>query len=215
MSERAGFSANAHRYLDGGPHGPLDQAERAAADRLAAAAQALGATLAPPDASLEARVMAAVRTRPAQSRERFGWRWLVEPRVGPVWIPVAAAAAALVVWVGTRSGEHAPPIVPVATRVAAAADTVYVRFELLAPDARGVGIAGSFNAWSAEALPMLRGEGGIWAATVALPIGEHQYQFVVDGQRWLPDPTAHAQVDDGYGGRNSVIVVSPKGLVRT
>jgi len=48
-----------------------------------------------------------------------------------------------------------------------------------------------------------------------LPIGEHQYQFVVDGRTWRPDSTAHAQVDDGFGGTNSVIVVGPKGLVRT
>jgi len=31
----------------------------------------------------------------------------------------------------------------------------------------------------------------------------------------VPDPTAHAQVDDGFGGRNSVIIVGPKGLVRS
>ena len=62
---------------------------------------------------------------------------------------------------------------------------------------------------------MVRGTAGIWSVTVALPIGEHRYEFVVDQTRWVPDPTAHAQVDDGFGGRNSVIVVGPKGLVRS
>jgi 1,4-alpha-glucan branching enzyme len=62
---------------------------------------------------------------------------------------------------------------------------------------------------------MVRGSDGVWSVTVPLPVGEHRYEFVVDNRRWVPDPTAHSQVDDGFGGRNSVIVVGPKGLVRS
>ena len=31
----------------------------------------------------------------------------------------------------------------------------------------------------------------------------------------IPDPTAHALVDDGFGQRNSVIAVGPRGVVRS
>jgi len=46
----------------------------------------------------------------------------------------------------------------------------------------------------------------VWTATLTLPVGQHQYAFVVDGQRWVPDPGAPA-VDDGFGRRNSVLTL--------
>jgi 1,4-alpha-glucan branching enzyme len=76
-------------------------------------------------------------------------------------------------------------------------------------------VAGSFNGWNAAALPLRRAADGSWEATVPLPVGEHRYEFVVDGQRWIPDPSAQSQADDGFGGTNSVIVVGPKGVVRS
>ena len=219
MSETSGFSRDGQRYLDGGPHGAVDPAERAAADRLLETAARYGEALPGLDASLDARVMGAVRARAARparpAARRAAWRWLVEARIRPVWVPLAAAAAALVVWLGTRGAEPAAPPAASAAAARAAPDTVFVRFELAAPGARMVAVAGSFNAWSADALPMVRAASGTWTVTVALPIGEHQYQFVVDGRTWRPDSTAYAQVDDGFGGTNSVIVVGPKGLVRT
>jgi hypothetical protein len=38
---------------------------------------------------------------------------------------------------------------------------------------------------------------------------------VVDGERWVPDPAAHAQVRDEFGQSNSVLVVGPRGVVRS
>ena len=90
-----------------------------------------------------------------------------------------------------------------------------MHFSLSAPAARNVSLAGSFNNWDAAGLSLHRGADGSWEATIALPVGEHRYQFVVDGQRWIPDPSAQAQIEDGFGGTNSVIVVGPKGVVRS
>jgi hypothetical protein len=50
------------------------------------------------------------------------------------------------------------------------------------------------------------GASGIWAATLILPAGQHQYAFVVDGARWVADPSAPA-VDDGFGRQNSVLAL--------
>jgi 1,4-alpha-glucan branching enzyme len=84
---------------------------------------------------------------------------------------------------------------------------VTVRFVLVAPDAHQVTVAGTFNQWDAAATPLVRsGTAGVWTATLSLPAGEHQYAFVVDGARWVPDPSAPA-VNDGFGRRNSVLAL--------
>ena len=185
-------------------------------DELERATAALRNKLKGPDASLDDRVMAAVRVAaPARKKP-----WLVrvlEPRairMPPVLIPLAAAALLLAWFAGTRFG--AGRATPVAAPVAAVprSDTVYVRFELVQPDARAVHLAGDFTDWRPDAIPLVRSGEGVWSVTLPMHVGQHAYQFVVDGERWVPDPAA-AVVDDGFGGRNSVIVVGPKGVVRS
>jgi hypothetical protein len=205
-----GFTPDEQRYLDGSAHGDPSGAGRADADALLRAAAAYRDALPPLDARLDQAVLGAVRGRPRSARR--GVRWTLDGRVRPIWIPLAAAAAALVVYL---AGPRVPS--PDAAPVAAvrAADTVFVQFRLAAPTARTAAVAGSFNDWDPASVPMTRAADGSWVVTLPLPLGEHRYQFVVDGTAWRPDPTAPAQVDDGFGGTNSVIVVGPKGLVRT
>jgi len=129
------------------------------------------------------RVMRTLVRAPKHSRP-----WLLAPAL--------AAAAALVIWLGRPE--------PVATPAAA---IVTVRFVLTAPDAHDVTVAGTFNQWDSHATPLVRiGANGLWTATITLPAGQHQYAFVVDGARWVPDPAAPA-VDDGFGRRNSVLTL--------
>lgn len=143
--------------------------------------------------ALDARVMAAVRPT--------AWRWLNRPREVRlrvrVWMagPLLAAAAALALLLGR------PATPPSTTRM------VTVRFVLFAPEAHEVAVAGTFNQWDAGATPLVRASApGVWSATVTLPAGSHQYAFVVDGARWVPDPGAPA-VDDGFGRRNSILAL--------
>jgi hypothetical protein len=178
------------------------RAEGEEALRLVAAVDRAPVTL---SRALEARVMAIVRQH-AQSPARRAWRWFAAPRevevrlrVRPwaVWGGALAAAAALALLL-------ARPTLP-------AASVVYVRFVLYAPDAKQVTVAGTFNQWDQQATPLVAvGTAGVWTATVALPVGQHQYAFVVDGRRWVADPAAPA-VDDGFGRRNSVVAVTPQG----
>ncbi len=192
---------------------------------LSEAARAYAQRLPQLPASLDDRVMAAVRQRPRPAAEpdvvpirrprRPGvWRWLVEPQqVRPAWGIALAAAAVLAVWLLPR--RDVPVLQRAAQTALAHTDTVYVRFELLAPNARAVALAGSFNGWGNQAIALSRGRTGVWSVTVPLPVGEHHYDFVVDGTRWVADPSAQSQEDDGFGGTNSVIVVGPKGVVRS
>ena len=50
-------------------------------------------------------------------------------------------------------------------------------------------------------------KGGIWALTVKLPPGRHQYKFRIDSNTWKDDPNNPERVDDGFGGFNSLVVV--------
>ncbi|MEM7682810.1 MAG: alpha-amylase family glycosyl hydrolase [Planctomycetota bacterium] len=77
------------------------------------------------------------------------------------------------------------------------------------PAPEAVYLAGSFNGWSATHQEMEAQPGGLWALEVDLPDGVHQYKFVLDGETWLPDPTADPALNqpDGHGGVNSGVLV--------
>jgi cyclomaltodextrinase len=71
--------------------------------------------------------------------------------------------------------------------------------------AERVFLAGTFNEWNAEATLMDR-QGASYEIGLVLPMGEYQYKFVADGE-WITDETAGSFNPDGFGGRNSVLVV--------
>ncbi len=199
------------RYLDGevalDALPPALRADAAAAGRVLAAADRRPVALAP---GFEARVMAAVRARAARrGRLRRVADWLIGPRelrlVVRPWMAGALAAAAALLLLVVRSAPEQSP-------APAAADQVAVRFVLYAPEAESVALAGTFNQWDATATPLVPSDGGLWAATLVLPRGEHEYAFVVDGGRWVPDPGAPA-VDDGFGRQNSVLALTAAGRV--
>jgi len=81
-----------------------------------------------------------------------------------------------------------------------------VEFTINAPNAHIVSLAGEFNNWSPTASPMRKRPNGEWAITMQLPAGRYQYKYVVDG-KWMPDPENPNQVDDTYGGKNSVVAI--------
>ena len=104
------------------------------------------------------------------------------------------------------------PSAAAATNVSAPAEAsvVYVQFTLTAPGARSVEVAGDFNGWQPQHAEMRDAEGdGVWSALIPLPAGVHKYMFVIDGRRWVSDPHAHRFVDDGFGGKNSLVAVAP------
>jgi hypothetical protein len=165
-------------------------------------------TFAAPGPRLDDAVMERVRAvGPARPASRV-LAWLLTPqqvRVRPVVLALAAAVAMLMWW-PEPVDEAGPPVT----------ESVLVRFELMAPEASSVSLAGSFNAWSPAAIELVpSATPGMWTVTLPLQPGSHEYLFVVDGGRWIADPSAHAQVDDGFGQTNSVIVVGPRGVVRS
>lgn len=85
-------------------------------------------------------------------------------------------------------------------------ECVPVRFVYVDDQASAVCVAGSFNGWSEEA-DCMSPSGDIWSVAVPLEPGRHQYMFVVDSRFWRKDPGAPLAEDDGFGSKNSVLIV--------
>jgi hypothetical protein len=154
----------------------------------------------PPALSVESRVMAEVRrmsTPLPTPRRVFTWA-----RFATLGLALAAGLAAILLI--PRSHDTLTP----------GASQGIAQFVGHFPGARSVEVVGSFNNWS-RGLLHLRDEDhdGIWHAAAVLPAGQHEYMFVVDGERWVTDPLAGRFVDDGFGGgrENSVVIVRPTG----
>lgn len=85
-----------------------------------------------------------------------------------------------------------------------------VQFTYSAPGASRVTLAGSFNGWNAEQLPLTNDGGGNWSVVYKLPAGKHEYKFVADGS-WIADPENPDTQADPYGGVNSLVNVDATG----
>lgn len=173
---------------------------REAYTRLTAAAALLRE---PPAASVADRVMAEIREIRREAPAPRRSNWLLRPvtfRLRPVWtLAVAAAVAAAV-------------LLPVPESATPGAEEGVAQFVGHFPGARSVEVVGSFNDWQRGALA-LRDEDhdGIWHGAVVLPAGQHEYMFVVDGERWVADPLAGRYVDDGFGAgqQNALLIIRP------
>ncbi|HAS84047.1 MAG TPA: hypothetical protein DCS43_15550 [Verrucomicrobia bacterium] len=134
-----------------------------------------------------------------QPRFRLSWSWPQGQWLAPA---LAGAVAALLV----VSTLH---LLPIPTRTPAQTDTlVRISFELHAPDANSVALAGSFNAWAPGQIQLTGPDRtGLWHTEISLPEGVYEYSFIVNGNEWIADPRALAYRDDGFGSRNSLITL--------
>jgi 5'-AMP-activated protein kinase regulatory beta subunit len=85
--------------------------------------------------------------------------------------------------------------------------TKKVRFNLYAPEAERVFLAGDFNNWDVNILPMKKDNKGTWEASFALPPGRYEYRFWVD-EVWHDDPNAQERVENPFGSQNCVRMMS-------
>jgi serine protease AprX len=71
-----------------------------------------------------------------------------------------------------------------------------------------VALAGDFNGWNANHTRFAKTANGLWRAEIdSPPPGRYYYKFVVDGDRWLDDPSNGLKAPDNYGGFNAVLNV--------
>ncbi len=174
--------------------------------------------------SLDQRIMEGVRSMPDQAvpdgfaarvmadlapkRPSFRTRlrlWLTEPRsvtFTPARVIPAVALALAILFVGLWSVDGPTG--------GGAAPSSSVRFVLndAGHEARTVAVIGSFNDWQPSASAMRYDSAtGTWVLETRLPQGDHEYVFLVDGQRVVPDPHAPITRDDGFGNTNSIVFV--------
>ena len=79
--------------------------------------------------------------------------------------------------------------------------------------ASSVWLTGSMVAWGGDpahgAVAFTLGGDGGWTGSYAFEAGMHQYKFIVNGNEWIADPTNPDQIDDTFGGKNSVYTCVP------
>ncbi len=133
-------------------------------------------------------------------------------RVVPAWLswraihPYVAAASlifALAIGFFTRDVlfRQGPSTLPVQT----------VRIIFYSPGASSVALVGDFNEWGQREVTLAHSQDqGIWEFSLALRSGVYHYNLLVDGQRWASNPKSSSLVPDGFGGEDSVLVVSEK-----
>ena len=142
-------------------------------------------------------------------------RFWHEPRwfTARPWALAAAVVALMVVGAGLerliswRSAEHDQKVAALLNAKAAADSMTVVHFTLSAPGAASISLVGDFNEWDASATPMRQTASGVWSVSIPLSHGRHVYAFVVNTARWVNDPGAPLAPEDGFGVRNSVVVV--------
>jgi len=105
------------------------------------------------------------------------------------------------------SADSGLVLLPVADVIADPNALVPMQFILMAPSANSVSLVGDFTDWDASRFKMERmSDDGAWSITVPLPPGRYEYQFEVDGQLRITDPT-RPQASSDFGSANSVVTV--------
>jgi len=162
----------------------------------------------PPDKLIES-VMARIQPKKIVWW-RMIWRQLQIPfYVTPLKIvPFGASAAALIIVALIFLGRTPDVKDTAQTLMEAKKLRAAVTFTLNMPDASNVEVIGSFNQWTPNGFRMHWDEkGGLWVLSVPLERGRYEYVFLVDGKTILPDPKAVMQQDDGFGNKNSILII--------
>lgn len=164
--------------------------------------------LEPPDKLIES-VMARI-----QPKKIVWWRRMLRQLQIPFYVtplkivPFGASAAALIIVALVFLGR--PPDVKDTAQTLMGAKKLQaaVTFTLNMPDASNVEVIGSFNQWTPNGFRMRWDERrGLWVLSVPLERGRYEYAFLVDGKTILPDPKAVMQQDDGFGNKNSILII--------
>lgn len=86
--------------------------------------------------------------------------------------------------------------------------TVWIRFMYTDNDADSVAVAGDFSQWEPVTLSPREVEGEtVWTGLVPVARGEHEYQFLINGEQWVTDPLASVKRSDGFGAKNAVLSI--------
>jgi hypothetical protein len=176
------------------------------------------------DPRFDERVMEALHAPdviPLHPRREPRRPWLVRPwtlRVSPIGAFAAAAALVGIVALGSwqlssvgqvqvASGQFGESLTPVANTGEEA--LVVHQFTYYQKGLQSISVVGEFNDWSADSTALVEVSPGVWTVSLRLRPGVYEYQFILNGQQRVTDPTM-PQTSSDFGSPNSVVTVSPK-----
>jgi hypothetical protein len=147
------------------------------------------------------------------------WRTLTAPvalEVRPLSAAVVALLLGVGVWLAGPAGLPGPqgprptasgtPSAVQRTAASPRGETVWIRFRYTNNEADSVAVAGDFSQWDPIPLsPRTVNGQTVWTGLVPVSRGEHEYQFVINGERWVTDPLAPTKRSDGFGAQNAVL----------
>jgi len=81
-----------------------------------------------------------------------------------------------------------------------------IDFAFHAPKAKKVCIAGTFNNWNPNSMPLKKEKDGTWRIKLKLSSGKYEYKYLVDGM-WAQDVPCTESVPNSFGTYNCVIGV--------
>lgn len=112
-------------------------------------------------------------------------------------IPLAAAALVLITFFFTLTFFTQPD------------NIITINLTIQVPDAASVSVVGDWNGWNPDVDILTDPDGdGTWEIRLKLnKNNEYRYQFLINGEDWIPDPASPLQVDDGFGGINSILEI--------
>jgi hypothetical protein len=166
----------------------------------------------PPDKLLQ-NVMARIQPKRIRFIRRW-WRGFRTPMTAITITPlrlaslgVSLAALILITWaimiqfprdqksniaMGSKEGTNVPVV-----------------FSLDMPGVSSVDVIGSFNAWTPGNYHMQWDpKKRLWTLTIHIREGTYEYAFLVNGKTILPDPNALMYREDGFGQKNSVLIIN-------
>jgi len=81
-----------------------------------------------------------------------------------------------------------------------------IKFALSAPEAKQVCLAGDFNNWDIQSLPMKRNIDNQWEVSLELSPGRYEYKYLVNGL-WFDNVPGVEKDQNSFGTQNCVIYV--------
>lgn len=88
-------------------------------------------------------------------------------------------------------------------RVGNGSDKKGVEFSFYAPEAMEAFVAGEFNGWDFQSVPMKRDKSGTWKVKVKLSPGRYEYKFFKDNG-WAEELTDEEKVANPFGTQNFI-----------
>jgi 1,4-alpha-glucan branching enzyme len=78
-----------------------------------------------------------------------------------------------------------------------------IEFSFYAPEAMQVFLAGDFNNWDTQSLPMKKGKDGTWKAKIKLAPGRYEYKLFANNA-WVEDLPGAELSPNPFGTQNFV-----------